>query len=348
MERITYILGAGFSAPAGLPLMNNFILKAKDVYYKDPSKFNYFTRIFNKIEELAKIKNFFKSDLFDIEEVLSLFETEAILYRNTKFRTEFIRFISDVIEFYTFDNLEIKPIKDKSFHGHILGNNQIKKNYASFVCNIAGLKISKLRDADPYNFEINRISDSDKKYSIITLNYDTILENCLDSIINIYLNNDGTIFNLDKYDSSWDNPHLIKLHGCVKNKNIIPPTWAKSMSKNIEKVWRNAYNVIKDSTQIRFIGYSLPITDSNVRYLIKSGILKNQTLKKIDAICLDNLNQQVKLRYDDFIDFNYYDFRNINSKDYLKKIGELSLVPTRLPNEVVFNSIERVHLEFFK
>jgi len=38
MEKITYLLGAGFSVPARLPLMNNFILMAKDMYYSNPEK----------------------------------------------------------------------------------------------------------------------------------------------------------------------------------------------------------------------------------------------------------------------------------------------------------------------
>ena len=122
MEKITYLLGAGFSAPAGLPLMSNFILKAKETYYSNNKKYAYFQRIFNKIDELSKIKNFFNSDLYNIEEVLSLFETESILYRNTKFRKDFIQFISDVIEYYTFDKLEFIPIESNSFHGLLLGN----------------------------------------------------------------------------------------------------------------------------------------------------------------------------------------------------------------------------------
>jgi len=32
MERVVYILGAGFSAPLGLPVMNDLMIKAKDLY----------------------------------------------------------------------------------------------------------------------------------------------------------------------------------------------------------------------------------------------------------------------------------------------------------------------------
>ncbi|WP_175406349.1 hypothetical protein [Bacillus sp. FJAT-27264] len=34
MEKVVYILGAGFSAPLGIPVMSNFIMKAKTYILK--------------------------------------------------------------------------------------------------------------------------------------------------------------------------------------------------------------------------------------------------------------------------------------------------------------------------
>jgi hypothetical protein len=344
MEKITYILGAGFSAPAGLPLMNNFILKAKDMYYSDPEKFNYFLKIFEKIDSLSKIKNFFTADLYNIEEVLSLFETESILYRNTKFRNDFIKFIIDVINNYTFKNLEINFAKNvTNYHSFVLGGDQIKKIYGCFVCSLLGLQINKSGERNESNFYIQKIPKNDIRYSIVTLNYDTILENCLESIIQRYSAQDFIEWNKERYDSEWKESHLVKLHGCVKNKNIIPPTWAKSTTNEIGKIWKNAYNLIKDSTQIRIIGYSLPVTDSNVRFLLKSAMLKNQTLKKIDVINLDSVKQENRKLYEEFIDFNYYSFKNYNTQDYLMEIAESTLKEDKNFNGVIFNKIEAIH-----
>jgi hypothetical protein len=344
MEKITYILGAGFSAPAGLPLMNNFILKAKDIYYSDPVKYEYFLKIFNKVDDLSKIKNVFKADLYNIEEVLSIFETDSFLYRNTSFKNDFIQFISDVIEYYTFDDLNITfNNKIGNYHGFVLGEDPIKQVYASFLCSLLKIRIRRLETVNEVIFDLERIPQHDFKYSIITLNYDTILENCLDSILNRYKSILDFQLYTDKYDSEWTYPHLIKLHGCVKNKNIIPPTWAKNLSPQIEKMWRNAFNIIKDSTQLRIIGYSLPITDSNVRYLLKSAILKNNSLKKIDILCLDNQSNHNKNRYDEFIDFNYYDFINIDSFEYMSRIRNASLASRGGYKGVSFNMLEKIH-----
>ena len=40
-DRGVYIVGAGFSAPLGLPVMSNFLMKSKDMYPLDPERFGY-------------------------------------------------------------------------------------------------------------------------------------------------------------------------------------------------------------------------------------------------------------------------------------------------------------------
>ena len=71
IEESTF-LGAGFSAPLGLPVMSNFLVKSKDMYFGDPVTYRQFDTVFKTIEELSIIKNYFKADLFNIEEILSI------------------------------------------------------------------------------------------------------------------------------------------------------------------------------------------------------------------------------------------------------------------------------------
>lgn len=344
MEKVVYILGAGFSAYAGVPLMNNFILKSKDIYYSGQTRYAYFEKIFEKIDELAKVKNFFKADLYNIEEVLSLFDTEAILYRNTKFRTEFIRYISDVIEYYTFNNLEIK-LGMANWEGSFLGK-EIPSYYAFFSLSLFGVSFSstKTGNANKGDIKLQRITNDNCRYSVISLNYDLILENSLNSINSFYSPELNFEFERNKYLKEWELPQLCKLHGSVDLQNIIPPTWSKNTSENsIQKTWKNAYNILKDATQIRLIGYSLPITDNNVRFLLKSAMLKNQSLKKIDVICLDKTGQ-IKSIYDEFIDFNYYDFRNNRTENYLSTVKNLRKSDT----QILLNDLEKLHKNFME
>jgi len=343
MEKIVYILGAGFSAYAGVPLMNNFILKAKDIYYTGESKYAYFGKIFDKIDELAKVKNFFKADLYNIEEVLSLFDTEAILYRNTKFKSEFIRFISDTIEYYTFKNLDIKLSVD--WEKRFLGK-QMTSKYAFFASSLMGTSFTAkdILNIQKGDIVIGRTENKDYRYSIISLNYDLLLENCINCINDFYSPQIPFEFEKERYLKNWETPHLCKLHGSIETKNIIPPTWSKNTSDDsIQKTWKNAYNILKDATQIRIVGYSLPITDNNIRFLLKSAMLKNESLKKIDVICLDKTGK-IKSIYDEFIDFNYYDFINERIETYLSPAGNLN----KSRNQVLLSNLEKLHRDFME
>ena len=79
MDRVVYWLGAGFSAPLGLPVMRDFVTKSKDQYASDPDRYGHFGTIFKQIDTLSKIKNFFSSNLYNIEEVLSILEMRSEL-----------------------------------------------------------------------------------------------------------------------------------------------------------------------------------------------------------------------------------------------------------------------------
>jgi NAD-dependent SIR2 family protein deacetylase len=71
MEHVVCILGAGFSAPLGLPVIRNFLLRAKDLYFSNSTQYGYFSDVFKRIDDLARLKNVFTADLLNIEEILS-------------------------------------------------------------------------------------------------------------------------------------------------------------------------------------------------------------------------------------------------------------------------------------
>jgi len=76
MDKVVYLLGAGFSAPLGLPVVSNFRVKSYELFARDPTKFAHFQEVFDRINELSRIKNFYDANLFNIEEILSLLEME--------------------------------------------------------------------------------------------------------------------------------------------------------------------------------------------------------------------------------------------------------------------------------
>jgi len=47
-DHVVYILGAGFSAPLGLPVMANFLEISKDMFASDPETYRDFAKVFKR------------------------------------------------------------------------------------------------------------------------------------------------------------------------------------------------------------------------------------------------------------------------------------------------------------
>jgi hypothetical protein len=98
MDRIVYVLGAGFSAPIGIPVVRTFLEKSKDLFSENPNKYARFAKVFQQIKELSICKNYFKTDLFNIEDILSLLEMRATLAGQSQVRDDFMQYIRDVMQ----------------------------------------------------------------------------------------------------------------------------------------------------------------------------------------------------------------------------------------------------------
>jgi hypothetical protein len=98
MKNVVYVLGAGFSAYAGLPVMSNFIEKSRDIYFSD-STYESNAEI-KKALDLAKnysvIKNIMNCNLLNIEELLSIYDMK-LFTANSKKQTIMQAFIKSVI-----------------------------------------------------------------------------------------------------------------------------------------------------------------------------------------------------------------------------------------------------------
>ncbi len=140
-------------------------------------------------------------------------------------------------------------------------------------------------------------------------------------------------------------PVLSKLHGSVDLDLIIPPTWAKGTTPEITMTWRNAFQILKESNHLRFIGYSLPTADAYIKYLIKSAAIQSKHLKSIDVICLD-LDGSVKQRYDEIIKFTDYRFANKNTSLYLKELYDSTKKLGMIRRKFQMNHLEQVHENF--
>lgn len=354
MEKVVYFTGAGFSAPLGLPVMGNFYFKSWDMYSENPEKYKHFEEIFKEIQRISVTKNYYSGDLFNVEEILSILEMRAQL-EGSKLRQAFVQYLCDVVQFHT---PELKPYGRlaSNWHEFLFGEpKSIYRRIATFVANIFNLTVDQVGDVnrDPKErFLLQRRETDGCRYAIVTVNYDRVVEQVVDYVNANFTSLDGhsivfaSLENIEK--NAWNLPALVKLHGSVDSGTVVPPTWSKGVHKEILLAWRSAHALLREATQIRILGYSLPLADANVKYLLKSSVTESPHLKAIDVICWD-ADGGVKTRYKSFVEFRDFRFRSAKLEDYfgaiIEAIGEARKLPT---NEMVFEHLEGAHSRFME
>lgn len=323
MEKVVYFLGAGFSAPLGIPVMKNFFEKSKDIYFSDKQKYKGFLDVINTFNKFNLVKSFYNTNLFNIEELLSILEMTSGFERR-KIKKTFLDYISDVISYYT-PKLEYEYYNNESIDLWFR-KTQGWSRYLKYFASMLHLEFDSESIHHPDRGSVrlprfHKASESEFRYDIISLNYDLVFEECRD-YINKFTNDKNIV--ISRLPSSKEkypcDIYLSKLHGSIDDKNIVPPTWNKSLRTDIKSYWELASQLLKEANHIRFIGYSLPDSDSYVKYLLKSSITEDQNLKTIDVICYDP-DGSVKKRYDEFIVFPNYSFISAKTEDYLDGIS---------------------------
>jgi len=347
LDNVVYLLGAGFSAPLGIPVMSNFLEKSKDMFAVAPDQYANFERVFTTINKMSKSKNYFNSNLFNIEEILSILEMSEEL-GNEEEKSLFKNYIIDVVQYYTPKLIKRDNINPWNWKSEIFlsTDNEFNPYYSYFVGSLLNLSISTNSKGD---FFFNQLGEKRQpaRYSAITLNYDMILENCFSYYVDNYHAN-NTIGFSNKTEKSQEqflqNTHLAKLHGSVDTKMIVPPTWNKGLYEDIKPAWQLAGKLLTEANHIRIIGYSLPVADAYIKYLLKAAIIRCDYLKSIDVLCLDR-DGSVKDRYDELICYPNYRFINSDIKDYLLMNGPSD--GDFDDNSIYMDNLETVHKAFF-
>ena len=355
MVNVVYILGAGFSAPLGLPVMRDFWQKGKDMLRSDPVKFGYFREIFKLMSDTSKAQTYFEYPTQDIEEALSILEMRKFLGGEGDFET-FKHFITDVITYHTPlipQGVEPSGEWDRT----IFGKNSVDERnqwFGYFVASLFSLGVQLSEYSDQYNqtrgeLAFAREQNPELNYSVVTLNYDMVLENFCE-FINKYLPSGFSKIGFSKNDEATRAqafPSLAKIHGSVKDGAIIPPTYSKGLYQpDLPSSWKLAYALLLRANHIRIIGYSLPSTDAYIRYILKASISEADDLDRIDIICKDS-GGKARERYREFIKFKNVRFAPKPVEDYLgMNYNRRGLDANR--KLLSFNALERAHEDFFR
>ncbi|MCD6197374.1 MAG: hypothetical protein J7K15_02205 [Deltaproteobacteria bacterium] len=81
-DKNIYLLGAGFTKEIGLPLQDDFLLVAKEVFFKNPSVYKHFERVFDYQDKLSKMRQFLNYPLLNLEHLFNLIEMDIFYSRS--------------------------------------------------------------------------------------------------------------------------------------------------------------------------------------------------------------------------------------------------------------------------
>ncbi|MFZ1290204.1 MAG: hypothetical protein WAR79_08935 [Melioribacteraceae bacterium] len=133
MDKTTYILGAGFSRYAGLPLMNDFYFKSKDIYPNLPAETQKsFEIIFKYFDDFSKVKHIMNADFYNIEELLSIIEMDTFIQNKNKIKKHYLTYLKTVIETLT------PELDQQNFM--IINKNNHSDMYTNFIQEVFGIE----------------------------------------------------------------------------------------------------------------------------------------------------------------------------------------------------------------
>jgi hypothetical protein len=107
------------------------------MYLRHPNEYEHFLGVFDYINNLSSLKNYFESDLFNIEEILSIIEMSESVGGNEEI--DFKRFLKDTINYYT---PKIGKVDERHIdHLNFLGGSGLDQLIGSFVISLANIRL---------------------------------------------------------------------------------------------------------------------------------------------------------------------------------------------------------------
>jgi len=316
MSEVVFILGAGASHKAGVPLMSNFLDVAHDLwkmgYVSDAERS--FEAVFNGISALKGVHSNSQLDIHNVESVFAAFEMIKTLGNFERYDTP--EKIDGLIS--AMKTVIVKTIEETFALPASGPDVQAPPPYDSFTAIVRFLR----EDATP-----------PRSVSVITFNYDMALDYAFyrnQVKVDYALDDEGPVsgipllklhgslnwahcsgckciapWPLESYLSQhqWDTPLLYALEDMVQSFKlsigsnigefehcgfrvrgepvIVPPTWNKSdYHRDLSPVWSRAAKELHDAEYIFVIGYSLPPSDAFFRYLYALGTAGEGVLKR--------------------------------------------------------------------
>src|SRR3989449_553168 len=156
-------------------------------------------------------------------------------------------------------------------------------------------------------------TDNPNRNVVIRFNYDLLLEEALDRLTIPFCYGLGTAnVTYDSTARSTPEPEggsllILKLHGSLNwglrgdhsitvfgsydsaiaasgHPYLVPPTWEKTVSGPTRTVWQRALQALTDAARLIVVGFSFRPTDSHFKYLLAAGLMQNSALRHIVVV----------------------------------------------------------------
>ncbi|MDM7912279.1 MAG: SIR2 family protein [Methanotrichaceae archaeon] len=328
-----YILGAGFSAYAGMPVMSNFMTRMRDVRELSsdlsPEAAKAIDLVLEERAHLSGVRDKIKLNLDNVEDLFSLIDAKATGERGDTAR----RLTTSVRKAISATLLHsMQPIEKIRMHIESSADERFIREMVNINPSEGRNEAGGWLESDPYKLfstlllqRLDAVSDIRAGTdTVITFNYDLVLENalkwrgvrpdyCLDA-------KDYT----DATRPTIAAPRVIKVHGSVNwddrgrlgttvvdepnelialpngRPMLIPPTWAKGSQTRLSRMlWYNSVEAIQKAHRIVIIGYSMPQTDLYFKYLLAAGLQNNVSLRRFSVIDPSDMDENLGEVLDD-------------------------------------------------
>jgi hypothetical protein len=123
----------------------------------------------------------------------------------------------------------------------------------------------------------------------------------------------------------WTQYEVCEKDRSIQKPLIVPPTWEKVYDNpHLTRIWLRASDVLRKASKVFFIGYSLPDSDTKLKYLFKRTLYEvNPPSRPSITVILkqDEQNEKTKDRYKRLFG-QAVNFSTAGFEDFATKVGE--------------------------
>jgi len=355
-----YILGAGFSAEAGLPLMSSFMHRMRDAYdwLTQNGRRPEADAISRVLEFRLKAASAALRVQFEPDNIEDLFSLAAASGADAKALESDMRVaIAATLAFARTGAITLQVQIARPGQKPAPAWTSINSEFST--------QNNQILVANPHSFYVAALCGPvatrgpSSKNTFISFNYDTVLEEalttvgipfdyCLPREVRV---DEAVRQSLQEVDSEAELVRVLKLHGSVNWGTtlspgpmtrfssyddlrraqtimpdllpaLLPPTWRKVFEGPMSSVWDAAVEALRSATRIIVIGFSIPPGDIHFKYLLAAGLRQSISLR--DVVFVDPAGETIKDRASRLLMSSVRStFHPFNAREFFKNANHL-------------------------